>query len=273
MVFLVIGILQLISRKSFTPTDWAHVDVESMTSQQIMDYLYWTNRSSCRLVNYFGGIVYGWGVDGQKAVCMDPEVRPSYENCLAYSFGINYEWSFEDMLCQYGCEIFAFDPTMLDNDHDHIKDKVHFFKLGLGSSSELVDNLWQIHSLTTLYSDMIKQGRHKPDRIIDYLKIDIEGMEWKAIPQFFQSGILKKVRQLAMEIHLPEEGTIDDVRQVVKLLKKMEDEHGMIRFDSQPNPSSEYELQPLGLYGCNAFEIAWYNINLKRDKHNYKDNT
>lgn len=34
VAILVIGIVQLISRKSSTPTDWAHIDVESMNSQK-----------------------------------------------------------------------------------------------------------------------------------------------------------------------------------------------------------------------------------------------
>ena len=38
-------------------------------------------------------------------------------------------------------------------------------------------------------------------RIIDILKIDIEGDEWTAIPEMIQSGVLASVKQIAIEIH------------------------------------------------------------------------
>ena len=37
--------------------------------------------------------------------------------------------------------------------------------------------------------------------IIDILKIDIEGDEWKAITQMHKSGVLNQVKQLSIETH------------------------------------------------------------------------
>lgn len=70
----------------------------------------WSNSSSCRLSNDFGGAMALFGIDGQKAVCLDTEVRPIKGKCLVYSFGVNNEWSFEDTMDEYGCEVYAFDP-------------------------------------------------------------------------------------------------------------------------------------------------------------------
>ena len=44
-----------------------------------------------------------------------------------------------------------------------------------------------------------------------------------------------KVRQLAVEIHLPEQGTLEEFRERVAVLKSIED-YGMARFDSKYNP-------------------------------------
>ena len=38
-----------------TDIDWRTADVNILSPQQVVDYLYWTNRSSCRLAHDFGG--------------------------------------------------------------------------------------------------------------------------------------------------------------------------------------------------------------------------
>lgn len=38
-------------------------------------------------------------------------------------------------------------------------------------------------------------------RTIDVVKVDIEGDEWKVLPELFQSGELQRVRQICIEIH------------------------------------------------------------------------
>ena len=48
--------------------------------------------------------------------------------------------------------------------------------------------------------------------MIDYLKFDIEGSEWKAIPEMAQSGILKKyVKQIAFESHTYYGGSVGHI--------------------------------------------------------------
>lgn len=42
-------------------------------------------------------------------------------------------------------------------------------------------------------------------RIIDYVKMDIENSEWGALETMFQEGVLKNIKQIAMELHIPVE--------------------------------------------------------------------
>lgn len=42
------------------------------------------------------------GIDGQKAVCLDPGVAPEPGACLVYSFGISDDWSFDQVMESYG---------------------------------------------------------------------------------------------------------------------------------------------------------------------------
>ena len=108
---------------------------EKETPAQMLAYLLWTNRSSCRLAHDFGGhmLKNPSGLDGQKCICLDPvSVAPKPKSCIVYSFGINNEWSFDETMEKYGCQVYAFDPSMKKEDHDR-SPSIHFYNIGLNA--------------------------------------------------------------------------------------------------------------------------------------------
>ncbi len=227
---------------------------------QLIDYFMWTNSSSCQLTHDFGGIMMEnpSGLDGQKAVCIDPMVAPEPNKCLVYSFGIKNEWSFDEEMELYGCEVFSFDPSMKMEHHDH-SHGIHFYNWGLSDVEKYDANLnWTLRSLSSIYGTL--SARHGL-KIIDYLKIDIEFLEWIALPQIIQSGMLLNVRQLGVEIHLDSKEGIGQLRNWAKQLRLIE-RMGMIRFDSKRNPWYVGNIKNLGLYISLGYEIAWYNSKL-----------
>jgi hypothetical protein len=239
---------------------------DTLTGAQVMQYFKWSNRQSCQLVQDFGGTMYkqpsGW--DGQKSLCLDPEVAPEPGDCLVYSFGTNDEWSFDEQMSAYGCQVFAFDPSMMGEDHyDHNPGNVHFYKWGLGDRDRHDTNYnWEIRSLSSIYQTLAaRHGR----KIIDYLKIDIEGSEWDVITDMIASGMLSNVRQLGVEIHLVTNFPLEKYRDYAQLLRSMET-MGMVRFDSEFNPwfmGNFTRLPELGRQS-QGYEIAWFNANLTR---------
>ncbi|KAI9559264.1 hypothetical protein GHT06_016053 [Daphnia sinensis] len=238
------------------------LDSESLTGAQLLSYAMWTNRSSCKLAHDFGGLVFSnpSGIDGQKTVCIDPEVAPDPDECLVYSFGINHEWSFDEQIHNYGCEVFSFDPSMGFDHHDH-SPGIHFYNWGLGDKDETSENGWAIRSLTSIYNNLT--ARHG-NRIIDYLKIDVESAEWKALPEMIASGMMSKVRQLGIEVHFGVSETMAKNREWAKLLRSIE-KMGMVRFDSKYNPWSIMNFTQIALFNVPfAYEIAWYNSKLSR---------
>ena len=240
-------------------TDWTKMNVNILTAKQIVDYFYWTNSQSCKLAHDFGGRMMKdpSGFDGQKSICLDQLVRPQPGDCIVYSFGINNEWSFDDTMAKYGCEVFAFDPSMGQSDHNH-SNKVHFYNLGLGGSDHTNDLGWKVQTLESVYKMLAPL--HGKDKIIDYLKIDIESAEWEVLPQIIQSGMLKKVRQLGIEFHLQQLGDLDSYRRAVGVVKSLEDA-GMVRFDSKYNPWWTGPIEALDNYkGTYGFEIAFYQV-------------
>jgi len=232
---------------------------EEMSAKEIMEYFSWTNSSSCGLSHDFGGTMWinPSGLDGQKAVCIQPEpVAPPPGSCLVYSIGINNEWSFDDTMEQYGCTVYAFDPSMEDaKDQFNRSSAIHFYKIGLGAEDDTNSSSgWKMLSLGS-----IRRFLGHQDRVIDYLKVDIEGEEWNVLPELMKAGELAQVRQMGFEIHLPDDGPLKKYQELAGILWSLEKEHGMIRFDSKVNPWYIGPFKQLGFNGSFGYEIAWYN--------------
>lgn len=150
-------------------------------------------------------------------------------------------------------------------------DKIHFYRYGLGSEKVLRkikgQQGWRLLPLSDFYKAMEK--RHGSNRIIDYLKIDIESDEWAALPQILQSGMMDRVRQLGVEIHLPPKGNVDEFHRLIGILRSLEN-YGMIRFNSKLNPFSEQWMETLQSESYAAYELAWYNNRLRRNHSSFK---
>jgi len=218
---------ELIHKKELNncPTEqpsWINLKPEEMSANEIMDYFSWSNSSSCKLAHDFGGkmMINPSGLDGQKAICIQPpSVAPPSGSCIVYSIGINNEWSFDDAMEKYGCTVYAFDPSM-NNTQDQFNrsSRIHFFKIGLGAQDETNVKGWKIMTLGS-----IRELLGHQDRVIDYLKIDIEFGEWDVLPEVMKSGeLLAKVRQMGLEIHLHKNDPLKKYQELAGILWSLE---------------------------------------------------
>ena len=150
----------------------------------------------CRKLTLFGGQLHSSGyLDGDKFVCLDAEHAPPPKACLVYSFGISNEWSFDEQMTTYGCEVHCFDPSMTDYNRNVTEFGARFYKIGLAGRTERRKDGWQMMTLT----DIRRQLNHS-QRDIHYLKVDIEGSEWSWLEKDAES--LRGVHQLGMEVHM-----------------------------------------------------------------------
>jgi hypothetical protein len=232
----------------------------NMSAEEIFRYLHWTNGTSCLFAVDFGYWVWnGGGVaapDGHKAVCLDQFISPVYDNCLVYSFGINNQWTFDEAMAKFGCQVHSFDPSMGVDDYDRSR-HIHFHNLGLSGKNEVHPTTqWNMKTASSIYEML----GHQPT-LIDVLKMDVEFYEWDAIPQMLRSGFLAyKVKQLAVEIHFNANDTLETFRRYAGILQDLESTGRFVRFSSRPNP---WLKRPISILGGEedyvGMELTWYN--------------
>ncbi|KAK3891506.1 hypothetical protein Pcinc_004596 [Petrolisthes cinctipes] len=185
------------------------------------DYGKNTKRYACANKTQLGGIMVSYRqsirpfLDGEKWICYEPSLDPDPKDCLVYSFGIGNEWSFDDAMDKYGCQVYSFDPTM-NRPNFKRGSNIYFKNLGLEGYKGTLPEKEQ-SKVDTLGNIMRMLGHE--GRRIDYLKIDIEGSEIPALEQVFSDAphLLTQVSQLGMEVHpgiyrdTPHTTTIPDV--------------------------------------------------------------
>ena len=170
------------------------------------------HRAYCKEIKRFGGQYNPVCkfTDGSKFVCMD-QLLKDIENgeCLIYSFGVADDWSFEDIMDELGCEVYALDGSI-----DHLPargNRIHFEK----SFVYHIDDFTKDIPMISLLSLLAKNGHTKTR--VSYLKMDIEGNERKCLPYWFLSGALDNVEQIGLEFHLDDD--IVRTNQFLKTLK------------------------------------------------------
>lgn len=170
---------------------------------------------------------------------------------------------------------------MTQKEHNRTS-RIHFYPIGLSDKDETlrvggkgkqlhlmnVNNITTFNVMTLSSIYRMLSPMHGENTTIDYLKIDIESEEWNVIIDLIESGILEKVRQMGVEIHLTqrENQNLTEFKKEANILYRLETEGGMTRFDSKLNAFSIVTFKEMGNQtGYYAHEIAWYN----RKYHNY----
>ena len=186
--------------------------------------------------------------DGGWNVCHDRKYRPEAP-CIVYSFGINNDWSFDESISKvYGCDVFAFDPSIGKGTHKH-SEKVWFYNVGIAGEDYVNSRNWDLRTL----SSIVKMLNHTGKKI-DILKMDVEKAEWQSLSNMLDSGVLKNVRQLYLEFH---NGMF--VNRLM-ILKRLFDNNFRI-FWTHRNPISTNIISLDG--GVSSFGFEIYFINTK----------
>ncbi|XP_042884451.1 uncharacterized protein LOC122261033 [Penaeus japonicus] len=159
--------------------------------------------TKCNYSKTFGGPPRGT-FDATKSVCLDEKFKISPNNCNVFSFGINNDFSFEDDMADFGCNVYAYDPTMKAIDHQRSA-RVKFFATGISNyqGTKLVGmgKSWsdgKVDRFENLVRAVGMEGK-----AIDVVKLDVELAEVDFLQDmlFNSRHVLKNIKQIAMEIH------------------------------------------------------------------------
>ena len=175
----------------------------------------------------------------QQAFCTGDLVLAAQTNqqskCLVYSFGINDNVEWEEKIAQeFGCDVFAFDPTSKFD--TNVAPGVTFHQLGLQGAgvdvSKTHSHDYDALDPTKLRSlgEIMKLMGHE-NRNIDVLRLDCEGCEWGVLKQLACSGESQFVKQLMVEMHFQKNlglASDDDVLIAADAITCLEDERWAI---------------------------------------------
>jgi hypothetical protein len=100
------------------------------------------------------------------------------------------------------------------------KFQISFQRTGLAATAGDIVGIGPVMTLKDTINSMGDSGK-----IISYLKVDIEGSEIKAIPEWISSGVLDQVRQFGIEIHTGAGLGADPLPQLLELLDSIKQLH------------------------------------------------
>ncbi|GFN87945.1 methyltransferase-like protein 24 [Plakobranchus ocellatus] len=205
---------------------------------------------------------------GNWAACMDPPYIVK-SPCLVYSFGIAWDYSFDDAMVAHGCEVHSFDPSMNLKDHQRSNNS-YFYAIGLASYNTnnfqprrdiyvKKPQVWKVRTLSA-----IKKMLGHEERTIDVLKLDIEGYEWTVLENLMESGQLDNVRQFSLEFHLFRDfpAKVDYVN-FYKSYTALREDYGFLEYSVSPH-GPVYREKDFNIQGDSQFVNSFFPYTSKR---------
>ncbi|KAL7641168.1 UNVERIFIED_CONTAM: hypothetical protein RMT77_008306 [Armadillidium vulgare] len=229
----------------------------------------------CRKLARFGGAEQcrernetQFYLDGHKIICVEPELQllksSKTEECLVLSFGIMLDISFDFSVREANCEVHMFDVVNFEPFLDIDETFMTFHEIGLGNkNSELIyTNKNFKATFNTL--EYILYNINATSRLINILKIDIEGNEWKVFDYLLnKSLLLGAVGQIAVEVHDVRDintSVSESYKDKLRILTQLE-EAGFRRVQYQDNMKSVTVIDEFGLKHSHAGELLLVNTN------------
>ncbi|XP_055956726.1 uncharacterized protein LOC126820836 [Patella vulgata] len=195
--------------------------------------------------------------DGGWDLCEDKPYKPENKS-LVYSFGINNDFSFDDAIGKrFNARVHSFDPSMRIKTDYRRNEHVFFHATGIADyNGKLPGKGWKMQTLSAIREEL----KHKEENIA-ILKMDIEGWEWKSLPQALAAGELKNTKQIFLEFHTC--GNCNDASKrltgALTILKNFYD-MGLRIFWMHKNPACTYTCKFTNIKRTRCQEVYFLKI-------------
>jgi hypothetical protein len=155
-----------------------------------------------------------WRIDGAWFICVDGNLAPVENNCNVLSFGILNDYTFDEHCANvFKCTVHSFDPFIEDKLFTQIRTKTNqpnavslkvnskwwFHRIGIVGEVKETKSKNSIGWMATF--DEILSYTQLNEKVIDVLKIDIEGYEGTIIKNINVNYFCKYVKQFVLETH------------------------------------------------------------------------
>lgn len=139
------------------------------------------------------------------------------KNCIVYSFGIGFDYSFEIELTEkYGATVYAFDPSpeVVEKMGRDVHERIKYYPYGIADKNEMksfykpryTDNYSEIFSYWTSETEKIEFEVYRLDTLmkkyghtqLDLLKMDVEGTEFSILEDIVTQ---LNINQICIETH------------------------------------------------------------------------
>ncbi|XP_037076861.1 uncharacterized protein LOC119098036 [Pollicipes pollicipes] len=197
----------IITKKASQLPDSAFSEEQKATLRTVFQWAT-TPTTRCVRQSTFGGQPYLSSqiethiLEGDRPVCFDAgfSIADPTRPCVVYSFGIKDDWSFDDAMARFGCEVHAFDPS-IGAAPERRPSGVRFHPVGIGRNDHVNVYGWRIRTLDTV----VRELGHAQRPRLSYLKVDGEGAEFDMLSQQLLDArgerALDKFDQIGMEVH------------------------------------------------------------------------
>lgn len=176
----------------------------------------------------------------------------SFQNSIAYSFGICDDVSWDADMANRGLEVFMYDHTIKKLPHSH--KNFHFYKTGiLGDPEDSCYNMKTMNELIEL------NGHTEKNNLI--LKMDVEGWEWEFLYHANEST-LNQFSQMVFEFHDLTNPAL--AHKIIPALKKLNNSHQLVHVHAN-------NLHPAYYLGDTMLPPVLEVTYLRKKDHNFTE--
>ena len=219
-------------------------------ARQLYGYLE-TPTAWCRRLQLLGGSCSTAGaVSGHTLLCRDDAYAPQSGECLVYTFDVLGEWSFAKAAARHECEVHVFDPSLTtESPAGEAAVGVNFHRIGLAGSAGRTETGAPAASLSEIKTQLGHAGR-----VIDYLKVDIQGGEWDWLER--DAASLADVRQLGMWVYL----NLDSLRRYHGLLWRLHELGFRLVYSAVDSAGGRsWDIDGVDHKVAVAYDLVWIN--------------